>query len=87
LFSTLWMKKQEESVVEIMEKCKNIKLGLGIWSSFDYFIWFQKRAPKIWRATGLEWLYRLITWPKKIDRLKRLYNAIFVFIYEIIKLK
>lgn len=84
LFSTLWMKKQEESVVEIMEKCKNIKLGLGIWSSFDYFIWFQKRAPKIWRAIGLEWLYRLITWPRKIDRLKRLYNAIFVFIYEVL---
>lgn len=84
LFSTLWMKKQEESVVEIMEKCNNIKLGLGIWSSFDYFIWFQKRAPKIWRVIGLEWLYRLITWPKKIDRLKRLYNAIFVFIYEVL---
>lgn len=84
LFSTLWMKKQEESVIEIMEKCSNIKLWLWIWSSFDYFIWFQKRAPKIWRAIWLEWLYRLITWPRKIDRLKRLYNAIFVFIYEVV---
>ncbi|MDP2090060.1 MAG: WecB/TagA/CpsF family glycosyltransferase [Candidatus Gracilibacteria bacterium] len=84
LFSTLGMKKQEESVIEIMEKCSNIKLGLGIGSSFDYFIGFQKRAPKIWRAIGLEWLYRLITGPRKIDRLKRLYNAIFVFIYEVV---
>ena len=87
LFSTLWMKKQEDSVIEIMEKCSNIKLGLGIWSSFDYFIWFQKRAPQIWRSIGLEWLYRLITWPRKLDRLKRLYNAIFVFIYEVIIIK
>ena len=85
LFSTLWMKKQEDSIIEIMEKNKNIKLWLGIWSSFDYFIWFQKRAPKIWRQLGLEWLFRLITWPKKIDRLKRLWMAIFVFTYEVLK--
>lgn len=87
LFSTLWMKRQEESVVEIMEKCENIKLWLWIGSSFDYFIWFQKRAPLIWRKSGFEWLYRLITWPRKIDRLKRLYNAIFLFTYEILKNK
>ena len=85
LFSTLWMKKQEGSVIEIMQKSKNIKLWLWIWSSFDYFIWFQKRAPKIWRKLWLEWLYRLITGPKKIDRLKRLYKAIFVFTYEVLK--
>jgi len=87
LFSTLWMKKQEESVVEIMRTAKNIKLWLWIWSSFDYFIWFQKRAPKFLRALWLEWLYRLITWPKKIDRIKRLWSAIFVFVWEVIKNK
>ena len=85
LFSTLWMKRQEQSIIEIMEKSKNIKLWLGIWSSFDYFIWFQKRAPKIWRQLWLEWLYRLLTGPKKIDRLKRLWNAIFIFSYEALK--
>lgn len=85
LFSTLWMKRQEKSVIEIMEKANNIKLWLGIWSSFDYFIWFQKRAPKIWRSLWIEWLYRLLTWPKKIDRLKRLYNAICVFTYNTLK--
>lgn len=86
LFSTLWMKKQEESIIEIMKKSKNIKLWLWIWSSFDYFVWFQKRAPKIFRSLWIEWFYRLITWPRKIDRLKRLYNAIFVFIFEILKI-
>ncbi|MDD3144905.1 MAG: WecB/TagA/CpsF family glycosyltransferase [Candidatus Gracilibacteria bacterium] len=87
IFSTLGMKGQEESVVEIMQKCTNIKIGLAIGSSFDYFIGFQKRAPKIWRKLGIEWLYRLITGPRKIDRLKRLYNAIFVFIFEVIRNK
>lgn len=87
LFSTLWMKRQEQSIVDIMGSCKNIKLWLGIGSSFDYFIGFQKRAPKLWRSLGLEWLYRLFTGPRKLDRTKRIYNAIFVFIWEVLKSK
>lgn len=87
VFSTLWIKRQEESVIEIMQNCENIKIWLWIWSSFDYFIWFQKRAPKFWRKLWFEWFYRLFTWPQKINRLKRLYNAIFVFIFEVIKYK
>jgi len=85
LFSTLWMKKQEKSVIEIMKNCNNIKVWLAIWSSFDYFVWFQKRAPKFLRTLWFEWLYRLISWPQKIKRLKRLYNATFVFIYKVFK--
>lgn len=87
LFSTLWMKKQEASVIEIMEQCSEIKIWLGIGSSFDYFIWFQKRAPKIWRSIWLEWFYRLLTGPRKITRLKRLWKAIFMFTYMVITYK
>lgn len=87
LFSTLGMKKQEASVIEVMNICKNIKIWLGIGSSFDYFIWFQKRAPKIWRSLWIEWFYRLVTGPRKIDRLKRLWKAIFVFTFTVIKNK
>ncbi|MDQ7008835.1 MAG: hypothetical protein Q9M94_00915 [Candidatus Gracilibacteria bacterium] len=46
-----------------MDKCYNIKLGLGI---------------------GFEWLYRLTTGPQKIVRLKRLWSAIFVFIFKVL---
>jgi len=87
LFSTLWMKSQEKSVVEILEKCSNIKLWLGIGSSFDYFTWFQKRAPKFFRALGIEWFYRIFTWPQKLKRIKRLYNAIFVFVWKVLVYK
>ncbi len=79
LFSTLWMKIQEESIIEITKKCNNIKLGIWVWSSFDYMIWFQKRAPKIFRKLWFEWLYRLVTWPQKLKRINRLYNAIVKF--------
>ena len=87
LFSTLGMKKQEESVIEIMKEANNIKLWLGIGSSFDYMTGFQVRAPKVWRALWLEWLYRLVFGKGKIKRLKRLYHAIFVFLFQVIKSK
>lgn len=87
LFSTLWMKKQETSVIEVLKNAKNIKIWLWVGSSFDYFVWFQKRAPKIWRKIWLEWFYRLFMGPKKFLRLKRLYNAIFVFMFQVIKNK
>lgn len=87
LFSTLWMKKQEASVIEVSSSCENIKIWLWIGSSFDYFTWFQKRAPEAWRKLGLEWLYRLFTWPRKLDRMKRLWDAIFVFTYKVIMSK
>ena len=79
LFSTLGMKQQELSVRESLGSCPNIKLGLGIGSSFDYFTGFQKRAPKLWRDIGLEWLYRIFTSPNKLNRLRRIYSAVIIF--------
>lgn len=83
-FSTLGMKKQEESVIEFLEKCPNLKLGLGIGSSFDYITGFQKRAPKIFRKVGLEWLYRIFTSPNTLRRLARIYQAVIIFPLSII---
>ena len=87
LFSTLGMKIQEQSVIEIMKACPWLQLGLGIGSSFDYVTGFQKRAPKWMRMIGIEWLYRIVTGPQKIKRLHRLWNAIFVFLRKVIKEK
>ncbi|MCP4523375.1 MAG: WecB/TagA/CpsF family glycosyltransferase [Candidatus Gracilibacteria bacterium] len=78
------MKKQEKSILHMVESCANIKLGLAVGSSFDYFIGFQTRAPDIFRRLGLEWLYRIITGPSKIQRVKRIYNAIFVFLFHVL---
>ncbi len=87
LFSTLWMKKQELSVLDWLKKCKNLKLWLWVGSSFDYFIWFQKRAPKIFRDFWLEWLYRVFTSPNKIKRLGRIYQALIVFPIKVLLYK
>ena len=84
LFSTLWMKVQEQSILEIMSQCWNIKLWLWVGSSFDYFIGFQKRAPKLWSLLWLEWLYRLATSPNKTRQFSKVWNAICVFLWKVI---
>ncbi|NDK10153.1 WecB/TagA/CpsF family glycosyltransferase [Candidatus Gracilibacteria bacterium] len=84
LFSTLGMKKQEVSVLEGLQKCKNLHLGLGVGSSFDYFVGFQKRAPEAWRSAGFEWLYRIFTSPNKLKRLRRIFQAVVVFPFTVI---
>lgn len=79
VFSTLGMKKQEKSILKIVSECPNIKLGLGVGSSFDYITGFQKRAPEVFQKLWLEWFYRIFTSPGKIRRIKRIFQAVFVF--------
>ena len=42
VFSTLWMKRQEENIIEVMQNCTNLKLWLWVWSI--YLI--SKKSPK-----------------------------------------
>lgn len=87
VFVTLGAKKQEKLINEIFPSLTGGRIWLGIGSSIDYLIWFQKRAPKAFRSLWLEWLYRLITGPQKINRLKRIYTAIFVFLGAVLNEK
>ncbi len=85
LFSTLGMKTQEQSVITTMNTAKNIKLGLWVGSSFDAIIWFQKRSPKIVSQLWLEWGYRILTTPNKKRQLQKIWRAIVVFSWEVVK--
>jgi len=87
LFSTLWMKQQEISILRWLQDCPNIRLWLGVGSAFDYHIWFQKRAPKILRDTWFEWLYRIFTSPNKLQRLGRIFQALVIFPVKVILYK
>ena len=84
LFSTLWMKTQERSVIEVMEQSSNIKLGLWIGSSFDALIWFQKPSPEIVSKLGLEWLHRICNAPNKMRQLKKIWRAVVVFSWVVV---
>ncbi|MBN1258782.1 WecB/TagA/CpsF family glycosyltransferase, partial [Candidatus Peregrinibacteria bacterium] len=52
--------------------------------AFDFAAGVVKRAPYAMQQLGLEWLYRLY---KEPSRIRRIFNATFVFIHFIYKAK
>ncbi|MFH0955843.1 MAG: WecB/TagA/CpsF family glycosyltransferase [Candidatus Falkowbacteria bacterium] len=76
IFSTLGAPYQEKFIFHNLAKLPSAKIGLGVGGAFDFLTGRVKRAPKIFRLIGLEWLWRLIKQPW---RWKRIYNAVIVF--------
>lgn len=74
---------QEFFLDGIMEP--GIKIGVG--GALDFLTGKQKRAPKVLRSLGLEWLWRLIQQPK---RWRRIVRAVIIFpiqgILEVLKI-
>jgi len=82
LFVAYGAPKQELWIAKNLPKLTSVHLSIGIGGAFDFIAGTKKRAPKIFRKAGLEWLIRLIQEPK---RAKRIWNATVKFPYEIIK--
>lgn len=83
LFSTLWAIKQEKSIINLVPKLDKIKIAAWIGGSIDFLIWFKKRAPRIFVKLWIEWLWRLFINPNRM--IKRIWNAIFVFLWEVVR--
>lgn len=69
------------------EKSGKIKLAMGVGGSFDFLTGKAKRAPKIMQFFGLEWFWRIFQpqpWKYKKKRLKRIWNAVVIFMIKII---
>jgi len=68
---------------------KNKLLIFNQWGTFDFWAGVQKRAPKLRRRYKLEWLYRLITDPRRNS--KKVLDTIkivkYVFLYLLLKSK
>ena len=60
--------RQERLMKRLESSHKAIYMGLG--GSFDVFTGNVKRAPRLFRNNGLEWLYRLLSQPSRIKRQK-----------------
>ena len=75
--------KQEKWLAENLGKL-NVKLAIGLGGTFDYVSGRRTPAPPLLYNLGLEWFWRLITQPW---RWKRIWNAIPVFIWVVIKYK
>lgn len=72
LFVALGAPKQEFFIAENLKNLPHIRIAMGVGGSFDFISGHQKRAPQLFRKTGLEWLYRLI---KEPARAQRIWNA------------
>lgn len=76
IFCALGAPYQEKFIFHNLANLPSVKLGLGVGGAFDFLTGRIKRAPKIFRSFGLEWLWRLIKQPR---RWRRIYNAVIVF--------
>ena len=45
-----------------------VKVAIGVGGSFDVIAGRVRRAPLLWQRFGLEWLYRILTQPKRLKR-------------------
>jgi N-acetylglucosaminyldiphosphoundecaprenol N-acetyl-beta-D-mannosaminyltransferase len=81
VFSTLGFPYQEKIIFNNKNNWPSVRLALGVGGTFDFISGKAKRAPKIMRQAGLEWLWRLGKQPR---RLGRIYQATFVFMSKLL---
>ena len=58
--------KQEQWIYKYKDKLPNIEIFLAIGATIDFEAGNIKRAPKIMSDLGFEWLYRLLSEPKRL---------------------
>lgn len=73
--------EQEIFLENLRSNPGNIRLAIGVGGSFDYLTNKLRRAPKVMRFLGLEWLWRLILQPKRVQRI---WNAVIVFSIKVL---
>lgn len=61
--------KQEKWIYHNLPYFKNIRLAIGVGGAFDYISGQVKRAPETWRKLGLEWFWRLLSQPWRLNRI------------------
>jgi N-acetylglucosaminyldiphosphoundecaprenol N-acetyl-beta-D-mannosaminyltransferase len=69
--------KQELFIFDNRDKFLQSRILIGVGGTFDFFTGKMRRAPKVFRKIGLEWLWRFLQEPRK--RAGRIYNAVIVF--------
>ena len=73
----LGMPKQDKWIVQHVGKIEAAAL-LGVGAAFDFVAGTKPRAPLWMQRLGLEWLFRLVTEPRRLAHRYLVYNTIFV---------
>lgn len=66
----------QEKFIHYYKNELNARVAIGAGGTLDFIAGVKKRAPKVLRWIGIEWLWRFIREPK---RFKRIWNAVIVF--------
>jgi N-acetylglucosaminyldiphosphoundecaprenol N-acetyl-beta-D-mannosaminyltransferase len=82
LFVAFGHGKQEKWIYEQLPHLPSVKLAMGVGGTFDFIAGKAKRAPKLLRALGLEWAWRLLLEP---SRFKRIWKATVVFLFLVFR--
>ncbi len=60
--------KQEKWIYEHKNKLKNVTVFLAIGATIEFEAGYRRRSPRWMSEVGLEWLYRLISEPKRLSK-------------------
>lgn len=71
--------KQEKWILKYRSDFKNIKLFLPLGATIDFEAGNIRRAPKLFQTIGMEWLFRLLSEPKRLWRRYLLEDSPFIF--------
>lgn len=72
IFVAFGCPKQEKWIYENLQKMPSVKIAMGVGGSLDFISGKVSRAPRFLQEHGLEWAWRLLKEPRRIDRI---YNA------------
>ncbi len=76
LFLAYGSPHQEEWIYRNIQYFPSLRVAIGVGGTFDFIAGKRKRAPRVFRILGLEWLFRLVQEPKRIGRI---FNATIFF--------
>lgn len=62
---------QEKWLAHHLDHIPSARIGIGVGGTFDFWTGKASRAPRLFRALGLEWLYRLAREPRRFGRIWR----------------
>ena len=75
----------QEIFAERLSEISDSKIVICVGSFLEYYFGTKKRTPVFIRKIGLEWMFRIITDPKRMW--KRYLIGIPVFVYRVVKIK
>lgn len=74
--------RQEKWLRDNLMDLSNVRLTMGVGGTFDFLAGDLRRAPRLLRRLGLEWLWRLVIEPR---RWRRILTAVITFPYLVIR--